>query len=137
MKAHRTSILVAATALTVMAFSTSPAEAGAPAWDSYAVKFVCGGFTSEQVVVEANYRTVVNIHNPHYLTDQIRGGGFPIPVQFFKKAVLAQPQGEPRVRPSCLQEELLFADEAFWAGDKKAEGGLKGLITGETQMIAT
>jgi len=33
---------------------------------------------------------------------------------------------------SCL---LLQADEAIWAGDKQAEGRLKGLITSETQMI--
>jgi hypothetical protein len=33
---------------------------------------------------------------------------------------------------SCL---LLQADEAVWAGDKSAEGKLKGLITAETQMI--
>lgn len=33
---------------------------------------------------------------------------------------------------SCL---LLQADEAVWAGDKSAEGRLKGLITSETQMI--
>lgn len=33
---------------------------------------------------------------------------------------------------SCL---LLQADEAIWAGDKQAEGKLKGLITSETQMI--
>jgi hypothetical protein len=33
---------------------------------------------------------------------------------------------------SCL---LLQADEAVWAGDKAAEGRLKGLITSETQMI--
>jgi hypothetical protein len=32
----------------------------------------------------------------------------------------------------CL---LLQADEGFWAGDKAAEGRLKGLITAETQMI--
>jgi hypothetical protein len=32
----------------------------------------------------------------------------------------------------CL---LLQADEAVWAGDKAAEGRLKGLITSETQMI--
>jgi len=32
----------------------------------------------------------------------------------------------------CL---LLQADEAIWAGDKHAEGRLKGLITSETQMI--
>ncbi len=33
---------------------------------------------------------------------------------------------------SCL---LLQADEGFWAGDKGAEGRLKGLITAEYQMI--
>ncbi|WP_316190540.1 DUF5906 domain-containing protein [Bradyrhizobium sp. SZCCHNS2096] len=33
---------------------------------------------------------------------------------------------------SCL---LLQADEAVWAGDKAAEGKLKGLITSDTQMI--
>lgn len=33
---------------------------------------------------------------------------------------------------SCL---LLQADEGFWAGDKKAEGRLKGLVTSEYQMI--
>jgi hypothetical protein len=33
---------------------------------------------------------------------------------------------------ACL---LLQADEGFWAGDKGAEGRLKGLITADTQMI--
>jgi hypothetical protein len=33
---------------------------------------------------------------------------------------------------SCL---LLHADEAFWAGDKQAEGKLKDLITGGSQFI--
>ena len=33
---------------------------------------------------------------------------------------------------SCL---LLQADEGFWAGDKQAEGHLKGLVTSEWQMI--
>lgn len=33
---------------------------------------------------------------------------------------------------SCL---LLQSDEAFWAGDKDAEGRLKGLVTGRVQMI--
>jgi hypothetical protein len=33
---------------------------------------------------------------------------------------------------SCL---LLFADEAFWAGDKKGEGVLKGLITERALVI--
>ncbi len=33
---------------------------------------------------------------------------------------------------SCL---LLQADEGFWAGDKAAEGRLKGLVTADFQMI--
>jgi hypothetical protein len=33
---------------------------------------------------------------------------------------------------NCL---LLQADEAVWAGDKSAEGRLKGLVTSEYQMI--
>lgn len=33
---------------------------------------------------------------------------------------------------ACL---ILQADEGFWAGDKAAEGRLKGLITADTQMI--
>jgi len=33
---------------------------------------------------------------------------------------------------SCL---LLQADEGFWAGDKQAEGRIKGLVTSEFQMI--
>src|SRR5262249_49707458 len=33
---------------------------------------------------------------------------------------------------SCL---FLFADEAFWAGDKKGESALKGLITEPTLLI--
>ena len=37
---------------------------------------------------------------------------------------------------SHLQDKLLvFADEAFWAGDKKAEGALKALITEDTIAI--
>jgi hypothetical protein len=33
---------------------------------------------------------------------------------------------------SCL---LLHADEGFWAGDKQAEGRLKGLVTSDFQMV--
>ncbi len=33
---------------------------------------------------------------------------------------------------SCL---LLQADEAVWAGDKQAEGRLKGLVTSTEQMV--
>ena len=30
---------------------------------------------------------------------------------------------------------VLHADEAFWAGDKKAEGMLKDLVSGKTHML--
>lgn len=37
---------------------------------------------------------------------------------------------------SHLEKSLLFVlDEAFWSGDKQAEGMLKGLITGQTHII--
>ena len=37
----------------------------------------------------------------------------PIPVVFFKKVVLALPQGEFPLRPSCKKQEFLNADEAL------------------------
>ena len=37
---------------------------------------------------------------------------------------------------AILQDKLLvFADEAFWAGDKQAEGVLKGMVTEEMNVI--
>ena len=30
---------------------------------------------------------------------------------------------------------LVFADEAFWAGDKRAEGHLKAMVTEETHIV--
>lgn len=57
-------------------------------------------------LIEANY---ILIDNPRYLTGQFN----------------AHLRG-------CL---LLQADEGFWAGDKTAEGQLKGLITSDVQML--
>ena len=88
------------------------AEAGTLRWDSYAVKFVCGAVVRGpgEAVVDGKYKTAVNIHNPHYLMD---AAGAPIPVQFFKKIVLAPAQGEPSLPPSCFIEEILDADHAL------------------------
>lgn len=88
------------------------AQAGSTSWDSYAVKFVCGGVASAagENTVEGKYRTVVNIHNPHYLATP---GPLPVPLILLKKIVLAEPQGQPQLPPSCFLQENLNADEAL------------------------
>ncbi len=81
-------------------------------WISYAAKFVCGpqGGVPEQPVVNGVYRTVINIHNPHYL--QAATGAL-VPVVFLKKIVVALEQGQPPLRPSCKIQEFLDADFAL------------------------
>ena len=97
----------------VMFLAPAPAMAGNGSWISYAAKFVCNAESlGDDVVVQGKYKTVVNIHNPHNLVDiPIPEGANPVPVQFFKKAVLAQRQDEKPLPPSCHQEELL---ESNW-----------------------
>ncbi len=108
--------------------ASAPAIAGSLQWDSYAVKFVCGktGLAAGGPTVEGTYRTVVNVHNPHYLLD---GAGAPVPVQFLKKIVLAPSQSEPRLPPSCLLQELLDADTALSVrcSNIKAQLAISGL----------
>ena len=109
----------------------APAHAGALEWDSYAVKFACGNiFPSTEPAsalgVKGKYLTSINIHNTHYLLDF---AGAPVPVQFFKKVVLAQPQGAPALPPSCLLEEIMLADHALSVNcaNIKAQLALSGL----------
>ena len=85
--------------LAVVAGATA-VSAGSVQWESYAVKFQCGNIESgsEVTAVDGRYFTTVNIHNPHYLMDAT---GAPIPVQFFKKIVLALPQFTDPLPPSC------------------------------------
>jgi hypothetical protein len=98
------------TSAVVMVLSATPATAQS-SWISYAVKFVCNAsLTDENPVMTGKYRTVINIHNPHNWDPQ---GDNPIPVMFYKKVVLAQPQGEEILPPSCHQGEILKADEAL------------------------
>ena len=92
------------------------AQAQTIPWYSYAVKWVCGNVDPESgaVATDGRYVTSINIHNPHYLEDlPAAGTGFPLPVVFLKKIVLAQPQGEERLPHSCWFQEVLFADEAL------------------------
>ena len=83
-------------------------------WDSYAVKFACGNVFSETNAMGVNgkYWTTINIHNPHNL-EVVGPAPIPVPLQFFKKIVLAQPQGSPILPHSCHLEELLESDLAL------------------------
>lgn len=95
-----------------LAVSVTPAFSAPLPWLSYAAKFVCGSENAvpDVTIVSGRYRTVVNIHNPHYLMDPT---GLPVPLTFFKKVAVALPQGEQVLRPSCKQQELLLADHAL------------------------
>lgn len=53
-----------------------------PPFLSYAAKFVCGPQSVDTDVVKGRYATTVNVHNPQAT----------LPVQFFKKAVIALPE---------------------------------------------
>ena len=111
------------------------AHAGAPQWDSYAIKFACGNVFSEAnsaLGVNGKYLTSINIHNPHYLEDTlVEGsvGGISIPVIFYKKVVLSQPQGVTPLPPSCHILEALSADFALGVNcaNIKAQLALSGL----------
>ena len=96
--------------MTVVVVVMSAAPATAQGWISYAAKFVCNAEGSDDSVMSGKYRTVVNIHNPHFLIDKSGAG---IPVTFFKKVVLAMPQGKEILPPSCHQQEQLWDDESL------------------------
>ena len=120
--------VVSASVVVVLGIAAAPALGGVNEWDSYAAKFVCGagGTPDLPLTAHGKYRTIINVHNPHYLRDV---AGAPIPVTFFKKVVVAKPQDEPRVRPSCKQQEILLDDEALAidCGNIKALLNLTGL----------
>jgi len=108
MKMRRISSYVVLMTVAVMVLSAAPATA--QGWISYAAKFVCNAEGTDGSVMSGKYRTVVNIHNPHNLQD---AAGQRFPVKFFKKVVLAQPQGKEKLPPSCHQAESLDADGAL------------------------
>ena len=117
------------TTVAVMALSATPASAQRGDWISYAVKFVCNATGNDAApVMTGKYRTVVNIHNPHNW-EPVEFE--PMPVIFFKKVVLAQPQGDEILPPSCHQRETLKADEALavTCENIKTLLGLSGLPT--------
>lgn len=96
-----------------LVLSTVPASAQSfEGWFSYSVKFVCGRQDpGGESFVGGRYRTVVNIHNPNYLRDPQTEA--PRDVIFFKKAVLALPQGNDLIKPTCKQRESLPSDHAL------------------------
>ena len=52
--------------------TATPATAQDSPWSSYAAKFMCNAQNANDIVaVFGLYRTVVNIHNPHYLHDML------------------------------------------------------------------
>jgi hypothetical protein len=85
---------------------------GGQALLSYAVKFLCGTIPHSDAdpqqpppgapLVPGTYLTAVNIHNPQGKE-----------VRFRKKAVIANPQGQPRGRIGQLVDESLKPDEAL------------------------
>lgn len=102
--------LIVVAILAAVVLSTAPASG--QQFISYAAKFVCGVHSSPPTVSlpEGQYKTVVNIHNPHYLLDVT---GAPAPVFFQKKVVLSVPQGQPPLPPSCKVDEALLADHSM------------------------
>ncbi len=124
-------LLVLLTVTSMVLGASPPAHAGVAGWISYAVKFVCNAESLDDRVLQGKYRTMINIHNPHNITETPLLGGVPVPVKFFKKAVLAIPQGEPPLPPSCHQEELLESDWALGVDcdNIKTLLGLSGLPT--------
>ena len=111
MKVQRFSSFFVLLTIAALVMSATPALAQ-DAWISYSVKFVCNNETSDSasLAVTGKYRTAINIHNPHYLIDQT---GQLVPAVFYKKAVLAYPQGMDILPPSCKETERLGPDQAL------------------------
>jgi len=76
----------------------------------YSAKFLCGVVDAKEpggaAVRPGIYETSINIHNPQLPIT-------PLPsVTFFKKAVLALPEGEKPIPPSGVRRDILQADFA-------------------------
>lgn len=119
------SLILACVAASFLAAAPATAQ---ESWESYAAKFVCNAEHYDDTIIRGKYRTIVNIHNPNYLQDV---QGLPIPLTFYKKVVLAIPQGEQALPPSCHQQEVLEADWALGVDcdNIKTLLGLSGLPT--------
>ena len=124
---HRLMLVVVTTAV-LLAGAAVPAAA--QQWASHAAKFVCGAANvpPPPQLAKGFFKTVVNIHNPHYL---VQPGGPPVPLVFFKKVVLSRPQGLDPLLPSCKIMEELPADHSLYMGCReiKALLALSGLPT--------
>jgi hypothetical protein len=75
-------------------------------WLMYSAKFICGERADDNAyVARGKYRTVINIHNPHYLP----AGG----ISVYKKAVQARYQRADLGKISGWQREFLPPDAAI------------------------
>jgi hypothetical protein len=106
----------------------------------YSVKFLCGTIpegASPEVpapgfpLVPGTYLTAINIHNPNPGISAT----VPIPLTFRKKALITNPQGQPRGRVSQFQQETLKFNEGLEVDCENirellnaGEGFLKGFV---------
>jgi hypothetical protein len=102
----------ASIAVAVLAANTASAQ-GSSTYSEYSVKFVCGVPTAANLaaglVVNAQYQTSINIHNPNLFTTDA-------PLSFLKKAVIAHPEGVTLVPPSAFRQDSLPNDYAETVG---------------------
>jgi hypothetical protein len=96
------SVLSISLAFAAMAASQATAQSLKPPYVSYAAKFSCGSAKADSDVVEGNYATAINIHNPQST----------IAVTFRKKFVLANQEGQPAGLIFTVQSETLKPDIA-------------------------
>jgi hypothetical protein len=84
---HQKHVIACAAMLLGRAMVVGPASAQSltPPFASYSAKFSCGPQAADKDVVKGVYATSINIHNPQAQTT----------VNFFKKAVIANPEGSP------------------------------------------
>jgi hypothetical protein len=73
-----------------------------PPYLSYAAKFVCSDTGDDLAVVNGEYRTTINIHNPQAH----------LPVTFLKKVVLAHEEGQSGCALVINPQEVLQPDAA-------------------------
>ena len=135
----RSSILFASASLAfALAAGDAAAQSLSPPYASYAAKFSCGTATADADVVEGTYATSVNIHNPQSQ----------LPVQFFKKLVVANEEGQPLGKIVVLSPsgglETLNPDQAervdcplIMSALDLTSGHVEGFVVIQVQATAT
>jgi hypothetical protein len=97
---------------TVVLLATGTTSFAQEAYPVYSAKFVCGPIAADADVVQGQYATTVNIHNPQ-----------PGPVTFEKKAVIALPErSTTRGAISNIRTETLEPDQAMGVDCKDIRG---------------